>query len=57
MPGEEELIELRREKLARLARARHRPVSGACDAHATAVEALAAFEAWEQGGATGDAPA
>src|SRR5262245_15760462 len=56
MPGEEELIEQRREKLQRLgARSIDVYPARATRTHDAAV-AVTAFENWEQGGAQGDAP-
>ena len=57
MPGEEELIQLRREKLARLRARGIDPYPPRVTRTHDAAGAVAAFEAWEAGGATGDAPA
>jgi lysyl-tRNA synthetase class 2 len=56
MPGEDELIQLRREKLARLrARGLDPYPARATRTHETTT-AAATFERWEQDGANGDAP-
>ena len=56
MPGEEELIEQRREKLQRLAERGAVYPARATRTHEAAT-AIAAFETWEANGAQGDAPA
>jgi lysyl-tRNA synthetase class 2 len=56
MPGEDELIRLRREKLARIrARGIDPYPPRVARTHATA-EAIAAFERWQETGGQGDAP-
>jgi len=56
MPGEDELIQLRREKLARLrARGVDPYPARVARTHAT-VDAAAALEGWEAGGGAGDPP-
>lgn len=57
MPGEDELIELRLEKLARLRARGIDPYPPRLRRTHTAAEAIAAFEAWESAGSEGDAPA
>lgn len=56
MPGEDELIQLRREKLARLRARGVDPYPPRVHRTHTATEALDVFEAWESGGPEGDAP-
>ncbi len=56
MPGEEELLEVRREKLARLRARGIDPYPARATRTHSAAEALAAFTQWETDGATGDAP-
>jgi lysyl-tRNA synthetase class 2 len=55
MPGEEELIQLRREKLARIQQRADAFPARVNRTHDTAA-ALAAFEAWEAAGSQGEAP-
>jgi lysyl-tRNA synthetase class 2 len=57
MPGEEELIQLRHEKLARLRARGIDPYPPRVTRTHDAVGAVAAFEGWETAGAAGDAPA
>ena len=57
MPGEEELIQLRHEKLARLRARGIDPYPPRVTRTHTAADAVAAFEGWEAAGAAGDAPA
>jgi lysyl-tRNA synthetase class 2 len=57
MPGEDELIQIRREKLARLRARGTDPYPARTSRTHTATEATSAFERWEAAGATGDAPA
>jgi len=57
MPGEDELIKQRREKLARLRARGVDPYPPRTVRTHTAADAVAAFEAWEADGAQGDAPA
>lgn len=57
MPGEEELIQSRREKLARLRTRGIDPYPARTARTHTAADAVAAFERWEADGAQGDAPA
>jgi lysyl-tRNA synthetase class 2 len=56
MPGEDELIRQRREKLARL-RKRADPYPARVQRSHSAAEAITAFEGWESQGANGEAPA
>jgi lysyl-tRNA synthetase class 2 len=56
MPGEDELIQVRREKLERLRAQGIDPYPARADRTHTAAEAVAAFEAWEAAGSQGDAP-
>lgn len=56
MPGEDELIELRREKLARLRARGIDPYPPRVHRTHTAADAIAAFEAWEATGAEIGAP-
>ncbi len=56
MPGEDELIQLRRDKLARLRSRGIDPYPPRVERTHTAAEAVAAYEAWEAAGSTGDAP-
>jgi len=56
MPGEDELIEGRREKLARLRERGIDPYPPRVDRTHDAAQALAAFEAWEAAGAQAPAP-
>ncbi len=56
MPGEEELIQGRREKLARLRARGIDPYPARVDRTHAAAEAAAAFERWEVAGGEGDAP-
>jgi lysyl-tRNA synthetase class 2 len=56
MPGEDELIEGRREKLARLRARGIDAYPPRVDRTESAADALAAFERWEEAGATGDPP-
>jgi lysyl-tRNA synthetase class 2 len=56
MPGEEELIAQRREKLARLRARGVDPYPARIERTHTAAQAVAAFEAWEAAGGAGDAP-
>jgi lysyl-tRNA synthetase class 2 len=57
MPGEEELIQLRREKLARLRARGIDPYPPRVTRTHTAADAVADFERWEAAGGKGDAPA
>jgi lysyl-tRNA synthetase class 2 len=56
MPGEDELIRLRREKLERLRARGVDPYPPRAERTHTAAQAVAAFEEWERAGAAGDAP-
>jgi lysyl-tRNA synthetase class 2 len=56
MPGEDELIRLRHEKLARLRARGIDPYPPRVVRTHVSVDAVAAFEAWESAGAEGDAP-
>src|SRR4051812_12211537 len=56
MPGEDELIQQRREKLARLRERGIDPYPARVARTNTAAEAKAAFEAWEAAGSGGDPP-
>ena len=56
MPGEEELIQLRREKLERLRARGVDPYPPRATRSHSAAEATAAFEAWERDGSDGDPP-
>ncbi|HYM14045.1 MAG TPA: lysine--tRNA ligase [Dehalococcoidia bacterium] len=57
MPGEDELIQLRREKLARLRSRGIDPYPARVTRTHTAADAVTAYERWEADGAAGDAPA
>ncbi len=57
MPGEDELIQLRREKLARLRARGVDPYPARAQRTHAAADAVAAFEAWESSGGGGEAPA
>ena len=57
MPGEEELIQSRREKLARLRARGIDPYPARTARTHTAADAVATFERWEADGAQGDVPA
>ena len=57
MPGEEELIQSRREKLARIRARGVDPYPARTPRTHGSAEALAAYAAWEDAGADGDAPA
>jgi lysyl-tRNA synthetase class 2 len=57
MPGEEELIALRREKLARLRARGVDPYPPRVNRTQTTAEAIEAFERWQEAGGQGDAPA
>ncbi len=56
MPGEDELIQLRREKLARLRARGIDPYPPRVERTHTAVDAIAAYERWESEGSAGYAP-
>lgn len=56
MPGEEELIQQRRDKLDRIRARGADPYPPRVRRTHTSAAAVAAFEAWERAGATGDAP-
>ncbi|MEX2246299.1 MAG: lysine--tRNA ligase [Dehalococcoidia bacterium] len=56
MPGEDELIQQRREKLARIRARGVDPYPARAVRTHTAAEAVAAFEAWERAGSRGAAP-
>ena len=56
MPGEDELIQLRTEKLARIRDRGIDPYPARVERTHTAQDAIAAFEAWESAGASGDPP-
>ncbi|MBF6600973.1 MAG: lysine--tRNA ligase [Dehalococcoidia bacterium] len=56
MPGEDELIEARREKLARLRSRGVDPFPPRVDRTHAAADAIAAFERWEQAGRAGQPP-
>ena len=56
MPGEDELIELRREKLARIRARGVDPYPARVARTHTARDAVATFEAWEAEDSSGDAP-
>jgi lysyl-tRNA synthetase class 2 len=56
MPGEEELIAQRREKLTRLRARGIDPYPARVERTHTAADALAALEAWEASGSAGDPP-
>ncbi len=57
MPGEDELIQQRREKLARIRASGADPYPPRVRRTHSSAAAAAAFEAWEQDGAPGEAPA
>jgi lysyl-tRNA synthetase class 2 len=56
MPGEQELIQLRREKLARMRARGIDPYPARARSTHIASEAVESFEAWESAGGTGDPP-
>jgi lysyl-tRNA synthetase class 2 len=56
MPGEEELIELRREKLSRIIEHGADPYPARAARTHDAAAAVSAYESWDAGGARGDAP-
>ncbi|HET6615312.1 MAG TPA: OB-fold nucleic acid binding domain-containing protein, partial [Dehalococcoidia bacterium] len=56
MPGEDELIAQRIEKIERMRARGIDPYPARTGRTHSAADAIAAFEAWEQGGASGDAP-
>jgi len=56
MPGEDELIQARREKLGRLRARGIDPYPARVTRTHAAADAAATFERWEAGGASGDAP-